>query len=82
MQERAALPENYPEGGAGGIAAVEIDGAVVVAHDLAGQRQADAGAFFLGGEERHEDLLLALHRDGVFVKENNLASKISRVLEI
>ena len=41
-----------------GIAPEEFYGAVVIPHDLAGQRESDAGAFLFRGEERDEDLLL------------------------
>ena len=48
-----------------GIAPEEFYGAVVIPHDLAGQREPDAGAFLLRGEERDEDLLLVRIRFSV-----------------
>ena len=35
----------------------------MVPHNLAGNAEADAGAFLFGGEERHEDLLLSVDRN-------------------
>ena len=40
--------------GEGGVGAVEADGAGVGTHDLAGEGEADAGAFGAGGEEGRE----------------------------
>ena len=51
------------EGGGGGVAAGELEGAVVEAHDLAGEGEAYAGAFLFGGVERDEDFLAAFAAD-------------------
>ena len=50
-----------------GVAPYQLDAAVVVAHDLAGDGQADARAFLLGGVEWDKDLLLAAHWDRLAV---------------
>ncbi len=42
-------------------------------HDLSGKRETDAAAFRLGGEERDEDLLLAVFADhGAVVGETDM----------
>lgn len=57
------LPEPEFKDGLIYIAAQQTDGSVVVPHNLAGNAEANAGAFILGGEERHEDLLLSGDRN-------------------
>ena len=49
------LPKSQFKDGLGGVAAQELNAAVVVAHDLAGQGEAYSGALFLGGIEGNED---------------------------
>ena len=49
------------------IAAQQVDGAVVLPHDLPGQGEADAGAFFFGGVERDKNLLLGRDRNGLAI---------------
>lgn len=46
---------------------LEVDGSVVLAHDLSGQCQADARAVGFGGIERHKDLLAVFRRNGFAV---------------
>ena len=53
--------------GEGGVGAVEADGAGVGTHDLAGEGEADAGAFGAGGEEGVEDVVGVLIGNGVSV---------------
>ena len=47
----------------GVVTADEFDAAVVVAHNLAGNAEADAGALLLGGIERDENLFLGRCRN-------------------
>ena len=61
------LSKNHLEHGLIHIALHQIDGAVVLAHDLAGGGEPDAGAFLLGGVERHKDLLLGSDGDELAV---------------
>ena len=58
------LIECQGEFGFAAVAADQVEGAVVCAHYLAGEAQADAGAVAFGCEERYEDLFLSLGRDG------------------
>ena len=50
----------------------EFNGAIVGTHNLTGEGETDAGTIRLGGEERNEDLFLALGRDwGAIVADMN-----------
>src|SRR5262245_36063456 len=53
----------HREGGAAAQLARHLDRSPVLEDDLLGQRQAQAGALLLGGEERVEDLRLVLGGD-------------------
>ena len=49
------------------IAAQQVDGPVVLPHNLPGQGKANAGAFFFGGVERDKNLLLGRDRNGLAI---------------
>ena len=60
--QTCCLPEYHLEHGLIHVTLQQVDAAVMLAHDLAGEGEADAGAFFLSGVERHKDLLLGSNR--------------------
>ena len=62
-KSNSILSEYNREDGFVFVATDEADGAIVQAHDLAGETQTDTRAFGFGGEEWNEYLLLTIRAD-------------------
>ena len=67
LSDTIVSSEDQSESGFSGVAAGKLNGAVVIAHNLARDAKPDAAALSLGGKEGNKYLLLALRRDRLTV---------------